>query len=499
MSLKGDQTWNIVALRKTLDTSFSINELQELMFDLGIDYEALSGDTKQGKTREIIEYFSRRERLDELVSYIQKLRPTVDVERLLLPESSAPTSGSPAAPPMVAPSEAIPIPPASLPETLIPSAPPPPKYPADFVDFVIALDGTNNEIGVKVLNSPAGYAETRRPFRLTRETAINAGLAELDKPLFNREVVQHMGARLKDLLLKDEVGKVFEATLARATSRGTGVRFRLRVATPELRRLPWEYLYDKEQHQFLSLSGVVFSRYPAVAHALSLLPGSTTLRVLLVLSSPRNLPMIDLIAEQKRILDALGPLMTTQRITLDILENPTPRNIRQQLRRSVYHVVHYSGYIGYSRAGEMTPSPSEGSGGGYIVLPDDDGQALYLNEESFALFFTDYYDMRLVILNAASQAYTTPTVRLSGLGDQLAQSAGLPAVIAMQFPIADQPARVFYAYFYTAIVDGVPLDVAVSHGRNALMLQFGVDERAWGTPVLYMTGDYSRLLSQMAS
>lgn len=53
-------------LRRILDTRYSLEEIRELTFDLMVDYEALSGDTKSSKARELIAYMERRGRLLEL-------------------------------------------------------------------------------------------------------------------------------------------------------------------------------------------------------------------------------------------------------------------------------------------------------------------------------------------------------------------------------------------------------------------------------------------------
>lgn len=64
-----------VALRQVLAERFSDEELRDLAFDLGIDYEDLPGATRSGKARELITYTERRGRLDDLVAAVGRLRP----------------------------------------------------------------------------------------------------------------------------------------------------------------------------------------------------------------------------------------------------------------------------------------------------------------------------------------------------------------------------------------------------------------------------------------
>lgn len=65
------------ALRIKLEAYFNLDELHTLCFDLQIDYEAIPGNNKQNKVREIILYFKRYKREQELLDYLRKVRPTV--------------------------------------------------------------------------------------------------------------------------------------------------------------------------------------------------------------------------------------------------------------------------------------------------------------------------------------------------------------------------------------------------------------------------------------
>jgi len=64
-----------VELRKKIATHFSDDEIKTLCFDLNVDYEALKGDTKSTRARELILDRERKEQLPELVRAIHRLRP----------------------------------------------------------------------------------------------------------------------------------------------------------------------------------------------------------------------------------------------------------------------------------------------------------------------------------------------------------------------------------------------------------------------------------------
>jgi cellulose synthase operon protein C len=58
-----------------LNKEFNLEELRELCFILGIEFDNISGSTKAAKARELVSYMQRRGLLDELAKAIQQLRP----------------------------------------------------------------------------------------------------------------------------------------------------------------------------------------------------------------------------------------------------------------------------------------------------------------------------------------------------------------------------------------------------------------------------------------
>lgn len=68
---------DIRQLRDVLVTNFSLYELQDLCFDLGIDFDNVYGETRNAKARELIQYMDRRGELSKLVMAVKSLRPQV--------------------------------------------------------------------------------------------------------------------------------------------------------------------------------------------------------------------------------------------------------------------------------------------------------------------------------------------------------------------------------------------------------------------------------------
>ncbi|PID86906.1 MAG: hypothetical protein CSB13_02050, partial [Chloroflexi bacterium] len=65
-------------LRDLINQHFNDEELQQLCFDLSIEYENLPGDTRIAKTQSLIQYCVRHRRLLDLGEHCRRLRPAVD-------------------------------------------------------------------------------------------------------------------------------------------------------------------------------------------------------------------------------------------------------------------------------------------------------------------------------------------------------------------------------------------------------------------------------------
>lgn len=68
---------DLADLRRKLNEAFNETDLQNICFDLGIDYENLSGDNKLDKTRELLEYHDNRGTIPDLIEVLKKERPKI--------------------------------------------------------------------------------------------------------------------------------------------------------------------------------------------------------------------------------------------------------------------------------------------------------------------------------------------------------------------------------------------------------------------------------------
>jgi hypothetical protein len=62
-------------LRETIRQTFNEDELQDLYADLGVDYDSLPHDTCVQSIRELVAYFARHAKLNELLAACKRKRP----------------------------------------------------------------------------------------------------------------------------------------------------------------------------------------------------------------------------------------------------------------------------------------------------------------------------------------------------------------------------------------------------------------------------------------
>ena len=70
----------LAALRGKIVDQFSLEEIDDLAFQMGVEPDELSGVTKKTRARSLVSYMKDRERLEELVELLGSLRPQGDFE-----------------------------------------------------------------------------------------------------------------------------------------------------------------------------------------------------------------------------------------------------------------------------------------------------------------------------------------------------------------------------------------------------------------------------------
>jgi hypothetical protein len=291
--------------------------------------------------------------------------------------------------------------------------------------------------------------------------------------------VTELGRALFATLFTGEVGELYRTAWSAALAAGQGLRIRLhlRPRNPELAwltKVPWEILYDERTGGFACLNPLT----PLVRHLDLPRPAEGTafqlpLRVLVVAANPAGLSALDLKGEQ----EAMEASAQVQ-----VLEGAGPEDLRRELRRGKYQVVHFMGH-----------GLSDSNQGG-LVFATPEGQPRLVTGSQLSYLVQGAPDLRLTLLNACHSAAVpkgSGADPLAGVAGALVRG-GQGAVVGMQLAIPDRAALRFSKFLYARLAEGDPIEAAVSEARLALYL---ADPGAsdWVAPVLFLRGSDQRV------
>ncbi len=338
-----------------------------------------------------------------------------------------------------------------------------------YQDFQILVDN-NNKIRASSSSSGEEWGELNLDMN-----EINLTLQLIKSQQTNSNLLKSLGSKLYKALFPNQINALLKAAIANAQANQENVRLRLIFESPQLASLPWEFLYDEGTNTFLgNNTDTALSRYIDVPlQKRDIKAAILPLKVLLVISTPSDLAKLDVAGEEKLIREALKKHIATEKIELDVLQSATRSDIQQKLREKPYNVFHFIGH------GEFKDNK------GHIILVDENGKSKYMDDENFANFFLGNNNLGLVILNSCKGATVSANQAFAGTAPNLVRR-GIPAVVAMQYSIFDNTAKLFADEFYRTLALGFPVDAAIQTTRNAISMEVGLDKRDFGTPVLYM-------------
>lgn len=281
------------------------------------------------------------------------------------------------------------------------------------------------------------------------------------------------GASLYNLLFPDEIAALFEASLGEVIRHEElGLRIHLRIAPPEIAALPWEYLYVPRHKYFLGAS-----RKTPFTRCLDKAP-VRALRTALPLKALVAIPSgsgLEADRERATLLRATRKLKDAFQLRF-LTGNVTRSTLSDALLEEQYHIFHFIGHGVFE------------NDRGYLIFNGENGRDDPIDDEVFARFFLNEPSMKLVILNACEGAKVSSSRPMVGLAPKLVER-GIPAVIAHQYPLANEAALRFAREFYRSLCMGTEagyVDTAVAHARNQLSIHFPADP-VLGVPVLFMS------------
>ena len=359
-----------------------------------------------------------------------------------------------------------------------------------YYNFDVIIERSVDRYRARVIDSPVGTASTEFELPLSNlqleNYILRMGQTRLGKrmPFESNELkaVKQCGESLFDSVFANEVYTCFAMSREWAREQGRGLRIRLHIEVPEFHDYPWELLYNSRTKQFLALSNdtpiVRYFELPFPEHPLLI---ETPLKILVMISNPEGFPTLNVDEEWNKLENAFAPLTKRGHVVLERLQRPTLGELQKALRRDQFHIFHFIGH------GKFVVHRQDG-----VLLMEDElnGRGRPVSGQYLGILLHDHSCLRMVVLNACEGARTSQSDPYAGVAQALVQQ-GLPAVIAMQFPINENSAVEFAYEFYGAIADGFPVDASISEARKAIFTTG--NETEWATPVLFMNSPDGRI------
>jgi hypothetical protein len=389
--------------------------------------------------------------------------------------------------------------------------------PAEYLDFELRIWGESGHYYAQVTESPQGSSERvalDAVFESPQE-AENHMLRLENALLRGGSQIRAVGAfSIEEKALRDFGQLVFDNVFRKAESianlyaecqalvedrirRGEvgGLRLKLRIDAPDLAQFPWEYLYNGGQREWLGLlhrSPII--RRLDVVRPDPALPIDGPLNILGMIANPggSRWKPIDAELERRRIDQAVEPHQKAGRVNLCWVPGETAEDLLTMVGQGDWHVFHFIGHGGPPCLDDAD-GPVDEAPEGFIVLSDGHGGEHQVRASELRLMLQGRGagSLRLVVLNCCESARGSADDPAASPGAALVR-AGVPAVVAMQFPISNDAAVQMSSVFYEKLAEGWPIEAALTQARQLMWAKSRID---WGIPVLYMRSKSGRLFT----
>jgi CHASE2 domain-containing sensor protein len=290
--------------------------------------------------------------------------------------------------------------------------------------------------------------------------------------------VKGLGTRLHSFLFetagKDRIQTALDRSLGAAQARDLGLRIRLMLAkaNPEVAGVPWEFLYADALGGFVACSiHTPVVRFLEVNRPLKRPEARLPLKLLAVIPSVTDL---NVDTEKERLMRAVhGIDPPVEPIFLE--GTVTRQRVSDALTVDDIDILHFVGHGKFE------------NDRGYLRLNKTAFDADWIDHEALGKLVLNRRSLKLVVLNTCVGAEISTNHAFTGIAPQLVL-CGVPAVVAMQYPILDGEALTFVHAFYKALFQGSSrglVEAAMCAGRTALDRDFP-GTRAVGLPALFI-------------
>jgi hypothetical protein len=299
-----------------------------------------------------------------------------------------------------------------------------------------------------------------------------------DNVSLTSEQIEEVGSALFQALFSPPVRFLYDQARFRERSRKLNVHFCSLI--PWIADLPWELAFDQTCHEYLSLTDVRFVRgswTPLASDRIETRAGAA-LKILLVAAQPGDAVRLDLSTEVEKIKTSLKDLVSSGKVSIEVLMDASIDDLHSRMRRAVFgeiDVVHFMGHGGFDHDKKES---------GYLFFNYGSETQPVKTEHLCAILRSR--GIKIVFLNACESGKGGHANYNSGVAPGL-MAAGIPAVVANQYPVFDNAAIEFARLFYNCLTQGLPLGDAARESRIALRYRYPKCDSPldWAVPVLF--------------
>jgi hypothetical protein len=330
----------------------------------------------------------------------------------------------------------------------------------------VAVARCGNDFTVQELEP--GALSTLAAFRKRLDGAIRG---EVDRP--SADEMRGFGQSLFKFLVHEQVDLLYNRLPA------AFIRLHLFSNQAALQELPWEFLQNPVNGMPADASRSVVRIVPTIGTDV---PAPVKLggrvRVLFVSADPHDQDSGVNWAEAEAVTrDTFTVGMPPGTLDFKVVEGSDVEAFRVAVLNTPCDILHFSGH------GEVV------NGVGRLIFQNrKNNKSEPLDAKSLAVLLKNR-NIRLVVLSSCDTAAGNFASRFAVIAETLVRSAGIPAVVANQFPVKDETTAPFVRALYRKLLSSGDIDQAMADGRATIFTSIpGKDPEAnfeWGIPTLY--------------
>ncbi len=358
------------------------------------------------------------------------------------------------------------------------------------IDLDIRITQTPDGYRVTAQAPDSGLAEAKLDYDALTAPEFQEKLAQVREEPFTTDqaLFREIGDLLFRALFRGQVQDLFFALFSQRVQGEENASLRLRLNVHDnaldLATLPWEFMHHQDVFLATQVNTLLTRQLLNLNYG-----GIESLKVQGLPKTLIAIPQVgglDTAKEEQVVVQALAAAQMPYRV---LKGRVTRQFLDDALAEEPYAILHF---IGHGAFDEDEDGVMHGrlrlNAAGEDLPPGEDED--WINEVELQSLLGNHRSLKLVVLNGCEVGEVSQRPEgegFWGVAPALLR-AGIPAVVAMQYPIRDDVAIQFAETFYRRLCTGQwagHVDFAVTLARNACFLAFP-DDRGFATPVLYL-------------